>query len=154
VFKSLFVALFVTALIVFPGVVRAETAQGFVKRYVETVDGGVSSAEFSKFWYKGVRDNLHNTPEGLKKEHALAKNIHEILIRDGGWNDPVVTPWNDSSQTTGLTFKLNTPIDNDDMIPNLRGASPETVFTEYQITIEMESGRWVVSGESFVGVIE
>lgn len=124
----------------------------FILNYIHTVDSKTPPEVFSKYWHERARNNLHNTPEGLIKEYNLYVAIHDILAKDGDLDpDPLVNNWGDDVETTSYTFDLNTPISNAKMpevISTL--ALDDTVWTQYQITIEKENDHWVVSGETFI----
>ena len=125
----------------------------FISNYIQTVNSETPPEAFSKYWYERARHNLHNTTEGLRKEYDLYVAIHGVLAKDGDLDtDPLVNDWGDDANTTAYTFDLNTPISNTKMPEVVSAlASDDTVWTQYQITIEKENGHWVVSGETFIG---
>lgn len=132
---------------------QADSATDFVKQYVTQVNEDTSHADFSPYWYAYARSALHDTPEGLQKEFEQAVNIHKIVVEDKTLsNTPEINAWGDDSQTTSFTYPMNTPVKNE-VMQQLFEVPPtdETVWGQYQITIEQEDGKWVVSGESFIG---
>lgn len=136
------------------GVARAaqvETPLDFAKFYVQTVNADFAPEAFSKMWRKKAQTHLHDTPQGLEKEFSAAVKMHELFLKHGHFeSDPDINAWGDAEQTTSLTFALERPISGATIQENF-GYGADQIWSQYQITLEKESGNWVVSGESFIG---
>lgn len=129
-------------------VVKNETVEAFVKRYVNEVNEDIKPTHFSQFWYARGRKNLHDTPTGLAQEMSQAVAIHRLLRSDNTLdNVPAINDWGDEANTMSLTYDLNQPkVLKISHIPD----SGDAPWLQYQITLEKEEGGWVVSGESLV----
>lgn len=151
-YKTLFIVLAFLC-VGFAPAAFAHDPLGFISDYVQNVRSDTPQEEFSEYWYERARKNLHNTPDRLEREYTLAVAIHDVLAKDGELDaEPEINDWGDAANTMSYTFDLNTPIPNTQMPEPISAlASDDTVWTQYQISIEKENGRWVVSGETFVG---
>ncbi len=123
-------------------VYKNEIAIDFIKRYVSQKNN-ISPESFSSFWYANARKYIHDTPQGLQKEMVQARGIHEIILHDETLTTtPEINNWGDSKETISYTYTLNNP--------SYFPVKENIAWTQYQITIEKEDGKWVVSGESFI----
>jgi hypothetical protein len=76
--------------------------------------------------------------------------MHELFLIHGSFDTtPEINEWDDADNTISYTFPLNTPVPNDVMAEHFMMGPAD--YTQYQISIEKEDDKWVVSGESFVG---
>jgi len=151
-YNTLFLT-FVVACVFVSFNVFAKDPLSFAVGYVEHVHSDTSPKEFSEYWRQRAQKYMHNTEEGLKKEYDLAVAIHDVIEKDNTLkNEAEANDWGDDVNTITYTFDLNTPIPNAEMPEQISAlASEDTVWTQYQITIEKENSAWVVSGETFVG---
>jgi hypothetical protein len=130
---------------------QAESPLDFVKRYVQTANNDMAAETFSKMWRAKAQKHIHDTPERLEKEYQASVKMHELFLSHGSLDgEPQVNAWGDDEQTTSFTFDLERSISGA-MIQEHFGYGADQIWSQYQITLENESGNWVVSGESFIG---
>jgi len=143
-------SLFLMACLMTPTQAQAESASAFVQRYITTVNASLTPEQYSMFWRKKTRDNLHDTTEGLKNEFTLSTKMHELFLHYGGFsNVPEIKKWNDKEMTISYTFTLKHLIPND-LMQRYFMQGPAN-YKHFQISVEQEKGQWVVSGEGFIG---
>lgn len=148
--KHFITILSVLTLFLFSFSAQAQDPQDFVKQYIHDVSGLEDYVVYSDFWRTQTRKYVHDTPEKLAREYKNSRKMHGLFLDRGGFGNPVeVNAWGDADSTTSYTYMLNTSVPNEVMMEYFsQGASN---YNAYQITIEQEDGRWVVSGESIVG---
>jgi len=130
----------------------AEQPEVFVKRYIETVHSDKGLDVYSAFWRSKAQKYLHDTTEGLQKEFGFSAKMHDLFLQYGGFSNAVDTNvWGDTDNTISYTYSLSQSVPNDVMQKYFKQGPAE--YKEYQITIEQEDGKWVVSGESIVGTM-
>jgi|GEM_PF-3521667 len=125
-----------------------ETNLEFVTRYIRTVDNNITTAVYKDFWSEQANKYVLNERAKVTREIHNSVTMHQVVIDDKTLlSIPEVNEWNDPSQTVSFMFKLNKPT-----IVSFPGypKSGDEAWTGYQITVEKENKRWVVSGESLV----
>jgi hypothetical protein len=123
-----------------------ETSVEFVKRFVETIDEHANAESYKSFWGLRVNKNVLNEPARTAREMNNAVAFHRILKSDNTLiTVPEINEWADETQTVSFQYTLNTPTSLS--LPGYP-KSGDSPWTGYQITVEKENGKWVVSGES------
>lgn len=125
-----------------------ETSVNFVERYVNEVDSTTSINVYKSYWGNLANNYILNKPDRAALELENAAAMHALVKFDNSLRGlPEVNNWNDAANTVSLTFNLNTP-----SILSLKGYpnSGDAPWLQYQITIEKENEKWVVSGETLI----
>jgi hypothetical protein len=124
----------------------SETNVDFVERYINTVGEKTSSGVYKEFWGERANKYVLDDPEKVAREIRNAAAMHIVLLNDKTLSTvPEVNNWEDSANTTTFLYTLNQPVTL--MLPGYPN-SGNAPWTGYQITVERENDRWVVSGES------
>ena len=126
--------------------ISGETSIEFVQRYVDTINENATSEVYKSFW--GIRANKYilNNPDRTERELFNATAFHRIISKDSTLaTQAEINEWGDEQGTISFQYTLNNPVLLS--LPDYP-KSGETPWTGYQITVEMESDKWVVSGET------